>query len=75
MMLREEMQERLKQWAEFNRWEAGQPPIERDPADILADLGAIWSWLPLEERARDDDPEKLGVQAMHQALSHLKRSL
>ena len=73
MTLREQIEERLRQWAEFNRWEAEQPPDERAPAAILADLGAIWSWLPPEERTCDEDPEKLGVQAMHAALSHLKR--
>ncbi len=70
--LREQFKERERQWAEFHRWEAQQPPLERKPARILADLGTIWSWLPPEVRAEDPDPEKRGVQTMHAALSHLK---
>ncbi len=69
--LREQVAERERQRAEFRRWEAQQPPLEREPARILADLGTIWSWLPPEVRAEDPDPEKRGVQAMHAALSHL----
>ena len=69
--LREQVAERQRQWEEFHRWEAQQPPLEREPARILADLGTIWSWLPPEVRAEDLDPEKRGVQALHAALSHL----
>ena len=69
--LREQVAEREQQWAEFRRWEAQQPPLEREPGRILADLGTIWSWLPPEVRAEDPDPEKRGVQAMHASLSHL----
>ena len=69
--LREQVEERQRQWAEFHRWEARQPPLEREPARILADLGTIWSWLPPEVRAEDPDPQKRGVQAMHAALSRL----
>ena len=70
--LREQFEERERQWKEFHRWEAQQPPLEREPARILADLRTIWSWLPPEVRVEDPDPEKRGVQAMHAALSHLK---
>ena len=73
--LREQLEQRRKQWEEFNRWEAEQPPVERAAGDILADLGTIWSWLPPEVRTHDDDPEKLGVRAMHKAMSRLQRSL
>ena len=69
--LREQVAERQRQWEEFHRWEAQQPPLEREPARILADLGTIWSWLPPEVRAEDPDPEKRGVQAMRASLSHL----
>lgn len=70
--LQEEVEQRRRQWQAFHRWEAEQPPEERAPAEILADLGTIWEWLPAEERGRDPDPEKKGVQAMHAALRHLK---
>ena len=69
--LRAQVEERQRQWAEFHRWEAQQPPPEREPARILADRGTIWSWLPPEVRAEDPDPEKRGVRAMHASLSHL----
>ena len=75
MTFREQLDQRRQQWAEFNCWEAEQPPIERSPAEILADLGAIWSWLPSEVRTRDEDPEKLGIQAMRAALALLKPTL
>jgi len=72
MTLREQFRLREQQWAEFHRWEAEQPPRERDPAAILADLGAIWSWLPPEVRSEDPDPEKLGIQKMRAALALLR---
>jgi len=43
MSTREEWELRRQQWEAFNRWEGEQPPLERAPADILADLGTIWS--------------------------------
>ena len=73
MTLAEQLDLRRRQWAEFHRWEASQPPPERDPAKILADLGAIWSWLPPEVRSEDPDPGKLGIQKMRAALAHLRR--
>jgi len=69
---REEWELRRQQWTAFNRWEAQQPPIEREPADILADLGAIWSWLPAEVREHDPDPQKTGIQKMRAALAMLR---
>ncbi|MBI3666585.1 MAG: hypothetical protein HY236_10250 [Acidobacteria bacterium] len=74
MTLRQQLRQRQQQWAEFHRWEAQQPPVERAPADILADLGAIWSWFPPEVRTRDEDPQKLGIQAMRAALAKLNPS-
>ena len=73
MTLGEELRQRLAEFAEFNRWEASQPPVDRDPADILADLGVIWEWLPPEVRTQDQDPHKRGVQALHAALGHLRQ--
>lgn len=64
-------EERRHQWAEFRRWEARQTPAERPPAAILADIGAIREWLPLEARVADPDPAKLGIQAMRRTLARL----
>ena len=41
----------------FNRWEEQQPPLEREPGQILADLGAILRWIPEEDRLHDPDRE------------------
>lgn len=72
MSTREEWELRRQQWEAFNRWEAEQPPLERAPADILADLGTIWSWLPREVGEQDADPQKIGIQKMRAALALLK---
>ena len=72
MSLRELIEQRNKQWAAFHDWEAAQPLEWRDPSGILADVSAIWNWLPREVREKDPDPEKHGVRAMHAALAHLK---
>jgi hypothetical protein len=48
MKLRDQWEHRRRQWAEFNRWEAEQPPVDRAAGDIIADLGFIWTWLPAE---------------------------
>jgi hypothetical protein len=74
MSTREQWELRRKQWEAFNRWEAEQPPIERDPADIIADLGTLLSWLPDEERLRDPDPEKIGIQKMRAALAMITQT-
>ena len=65
---REAFQERERRWREFHRWEAEHPSAEREPAKVLADLGAVLSWLPAEVLAADPDPEKAGIQAMKGAL-------
>lgn len=73
MTLKQQLEARQRQWAAFHRWEVSQPPLDRDPAAILADLGAIWSWLPPEVRLTDPDPQKLGIQKMRAALALLRR--
>jgi hypothetical protein len=73
MTLREEIELRRRQWEIFNRWEAEQPPVEREPGKILADLGAILSWIPEADRLRDPDPEKRGIQKLRAALAVLSR--
>jgi hypothetical protein len=71
MTLREQFDQRRKQWEAFDRWEREQVPAERAPSDILADLGAIWDWLPEDVRTKDPDPGKKGIQSMHEALGRL----
>jgi len=73
MTLKEQIEQRRRQWEAFNRWEEQQPPLERDPAQILADLGAILRWIPQEDRLRDPDPEKRGVQILLAACAVLNR--
>ena len=72
MTLKEHYALRQRQWDEFHRWESEQPSIEREPARIIADLGAIWSWLPTDVRLLDPDPEKVGIQKMRAALALIR---
>jgi hypothetical protein len=73
MTLKEQLVERRRQWEAFNRWEEQLPPVERDPARILADLGAILSWTPQEDRLLDPDPGKRGIQILRAACAALNR--
>ena len=70
-MTKEEIEQYRRRFEEFNDWEARQPPIERSPAAILADLGFLWSLVSPEERLRDPDPEKLGIQRMRAMLARV----
>ena len=74
MTERAQNEERGRQWAAFHRWEAEQVPVERTPAAILADIGAIREWLPREARLVDPDTEKLGIQKMRRGLARLGRA-
>ena len=38
-MTKEEIEQYRRRFEEFNSWEARQPPTERSPAAILADVG------------------------------------
>jgi hypothetical protein len=69
--LKEQFDEQNRQWQRFHEWESTQPREDRDAGRIIADIGAILQWMPVEARQFDPDPEKLGVQAMHAALSKL----
>ena len=69
--LREQIEERNRQWRLFHEWEAEQPPVERDASAILADLGALLRWCPAELVRQDPDPEKYGIGKMRAALSLL----
>ena len=73
MSLKEQYELRQRQWDEFHRWENEQPPIDRHPAHIIADLGAILSWVSVAERLRDPDPVKLGIQKMRAALAFIRQ--
>lgn len=57
----------------FNEWEATQSPEERPPEAIVADLGFLVSFVSVEDRVRDSDPEKLGIQRMRALLARMSR--
>jgi hypothetical protein len=67
--LREQIEERNRQWRLFHQWEAQQPPIERTPEAILADLSWLLQWFPQD--LADPDPEKHGIAKMRAALALL----
>jgi hypothetical protein len=73
MSLKEQYELRQRQWDEFHRWENEQAPIDRQPADIIADLGAILSWVSVTDRLCDPDPEKIGIQKMRAALALIRQ--
>ena len=75
MMTKDQWRERENQWAGFHRWEAEQPLPDRSAGDIIADLGAIWDWLPPEVRLEDPDPEKRGIQILLRAFKVLDKKL
>ncbi len=68
-MTKEEIAEYRRRFEAFNAWEAGQALPERAPAAILADLGFLLRFISLEERLRDPDPEKTGIQRMRSILA------
>ena len=72
--LREQVEERNRQWRLFHEWEAAQPPVDRDAARLVADVGAMLQWMPAEARVLDPDPDKLGIRKMIEALSRLSSS-
>jgi hypothetical protein len=71
--LREQIEERNRQWRLFHEWELTQTPIERCPSAILDDLGNLLRWCPPELIRYDPDPEKQGIAKMRTALSLLSR--
>ncbi len=71
MTLREQIEERDRQWRLFHEWEAAQPPTQRDLSAVLADLGGLLQWCPPDLRLHDADPEKHGIATMRAALSLL----
>ena len=72
-MTKEAVEQYRRRFEALNEWEAGQSPIERDPGDIIADLGFLLGFVAAEDRLRDPDPEKLGIQRMRAALAAVSR--
>jgi len=72
MITKAEWLARQQQWAEYRRWLDSAPPVEHPLEHVIADVGAILEWIPESERAKDHDPDRLGVQRMHLLLSLLK---
>jgi hypothetical protein len=75
MISPEQWQDRKKQWELFDRWKSEQPLADRDPADIIADMGAILDWLPAEALAEDPDPAKGGIQKLRAVFELLNQRL
>ncbi|MGD0500473.1 MAG: hypothetical protein ABSC23_18780 [Bryobacteraceae bacterium] len=73
-MTREDVEQYRSRFEAFNDWEARQPPIECSAEAVIADLGFLLGFVDAEERLRDPDPEKLGVQRMRAALAAASRS-
>ncbi len=72
MTLREQVEERERQWRAYHEWESLRVEPERELNRVMEDLSAIWNRLPEDVRTLDPDPKKLGVQRMHRALSVLR---
>jgi hypothetical protein len=72
-MLREEIPAFHEALTRFNEWEKTHPPRDRDASEIIADLGTILDWIPIETRLADPDPQKLGVGKMIEKVRHLSR--
>ena len=74
MTLKEQLQERERQWKLFHEWEEQNPPKARPLDAIMADLSAIWRRLPEDVRSFDPDPEKLGLKRLREVLSKIEAS-
>lgn len=73
MTLREQVEERNRQWLQFHEWEAEQPlPPIRDASTVLADLSWLLRWCPPELLETDPDPQKLGIAKMRAGLALLR---
>ena len=68
MTLREQIEAQNLAWQRFHEWESTEAPPSLDAAHVIADLGAILSWISPEERMLDPDPEKHGVRKMFEVL-------
>jgi hypothetical protein len=72
--LRDEIERQNRMWRTFHEWEEGQQTPSREPASVIADLGAILGWIPAGTRLQDPDPAKEGVRKMIDALGHIRHS-
>lgn len=70
--LKANIEKRHRALTAFNRWEAGHHSDRQSAEQIIAALGTVYALLPPESRRRHDDPNRTGIQAMHQALRHLQ---
>jgi len=73
MGLRQQWEERERQWQGFHEWEAQNLAPEREPSSVLADLSFLLRSVPAEELLRDPDPEKLGIARMRATLAAISR--
>lgn len=73
MGLRQQLEDRERQWQAFHRWEAENLPAEREPSAVLADLSFLLRFVPAEEILKDPDPEKLGIRQMRAAMAISQR--
>ena len=69
MTLAQQLAARRKQWQAFHEWEDSYVHPAGSASQNIADVSAIWSMLPEDERLRDPDPEKKGVQRYHEILA------
>lgn len=74
MTLKQQIEQYHRCLAEFNRWETEHPAPERSAAAIAADLGFLLNRVSREDRLRDPDPEKQGIQRMHAVMRRLGRA-
>lgn len=74
MTLREQLEERERQWRLFHGSEPAEPAPERDPAAVLADLSFLLRYYSREDIERDPDPDKKGIAAMRAVFALVSRS-
>jgi len=70
--LKEAIEERLRQFEAYNRWEQENPVGSRAPAELVADVGSLFDWLSPQTQLEEPDPNKEGVRKMQDMLSVLK---
>ena len=73
MELRQQWEERERQWQGFHEWETQNLVPEREASAVLADLSYLLRFVPAEEILRDPDPDKLGIARMRAALAAISR--
>lgn len=71
MSIKALFEKRKRALAAFNRWEAEHPSSPRSSEQIFAALGTLYAMLPPEDRRREEDQERRGIQTMHRRLRAL----